>query len=79
MKKIYSKPEIVFENFLMSTGIAAGCEVTNPYDPNLYFSGKGYAFATGSCEYGVSDPGGDGEFNGICYHTMTNNYNLHSS
>lgn len=29
MKKIYEKPEIVFENFSLSTNIAAGCEVIN--------------------------------------------------
>ena len=27
MKKTYSKPEIVFENFVLSTNIAANCDV----------------------------------------------------
>ena len=66
MKKTYSKPEIVFESFTMSTNVAANCEVVDPHDPRLYFTGVGYAFTKG-CEVSVSE-GGDGEFNGICYH-----------
>ena len=32
MKKAYSKPDIVFEDFSLSTNIAAGCEE----NPSLY-------------------------------------------
>lgn len=77
MKKIYSKPEIAFESFSLSQNIAAGCEYTDPKHPDLYFTGIGYAFTTG-CDVKFSDGGGDGEYNGICYHVPTDN-NLFNS
>ena len=36
MRKLYSKPEVVFENFLISTNIAAGCV----YKTNLQTEGN---------------------------------------
>ena len=82
MKKVYSKPEIYFESFSLSQNIAAGCEV-KPGDPELEFNGLGFAFTDeANCSYKVPDQlGGDGEYNGICYHTFTNGgaSNLHNS
>lgn len=81
MKKVYSKPVIIFESFSLSQNIAAGCEITDPKDERLLFTGLGYAFIE-SCEYMVDDitVGGDGSFNGICYHVFTDgSMNLHNS
>ena len=89
MKKAYVKPEIVFENFSMSQNIAADCEyqIDNPargqcgieFGPFTVFLG-----AVGSDCSGdgiMMDQGGDGEYNGLCYHVFTNNgeYNLFNS
>ena len=82
MKKLYSKPEIMFENFTLSTNIAAGCEVKT----NLQ--------AEGGCGYqpprqnkviftnelqGCTTTQADGLYNGICYDTPSENYNLFNS
>ena len=74
MKKVYSKPEIFFESFALSQNIAT-CEYTDPNDPDLYMTGKGFAFTDGAnCQFQVpNQAGGDGEFNGICYHVFSNN------
>ena len=68
MKKTYAKPEIVFENFSLSTNVAAGCEITSLFDPRLYVEPFGYAFSS-SCQHNVVDSSGDGMANSICYHT----------
>lgn len=80
MKKVYSKPMIIFESFSLSQNIAAGCEITDPKDPALEFTGLGYAF-TESCDVDVGNGGGDGEWNGICYHVFGSEgaMNLHNS
>lgn len=73
MKKIYSKPEIAFESFSMSTNIAAGCEQPTNLPSNnecgLDFSGV-YIFldTMSGCVEKVPSDGGDGEWNTICYH-----------
>ena len=81
MKKVYEKPEIVFENFSLSTNIAAGCEYTDPNHPDLFFSGMGYAFTSeANCGYPIpNEVGGDGDFNGICYHVPSEIKNLFNS
>ena len=82
MKKAYSKPDIVFENFSLSTNIAAGCEVKTNFAQNQC----GYKFAPGiviflegvnGCVKPVVD--GDGQFNGICYHNPSDDNNIFSS
>lgn len=81
MKKIYSKPEILFEDFSMSDSIAAGCEVTT----DLQNAGNcGYKFGKGTvfldtvqaCTYKVTD--GDA-YDGFCYHNPSVTYNLFNS
>lgn len=74
MKREYSKPQIIFESFALSQNIAANCEYTNPQDPDLFMTGKGFAFTDGAnCQHKVPNQvGGDGEFNGICYHVFSN-------
>ena len=79
MKKVYEKPEIVFENFSLSTNIAAGCEVkTNTpsqgqcgikWGSDILFLADTNCTGDGI----VIGQGGDGESNGICYHTFSNN------
>ena len=79
MKKTYTTPEIMFESFILSTNIAADCEVktwqpTNN-DCGLSFTGIGNVFLTGmnGCsDMQVSDGAGDGYIgegnDAICYH-----------
>lgn len=81
MKKAYSKPDIVFENFSLSTNIAAGCEYSTnfardvcgfKFGPDMIFLEK----ITGCTEKVVD---GDGQFNGICYHNPSDDNNIFSS
>lgn len=74
MRKAYSKPEILFESFTLSTNIAGSCK-TDTYLPSndqcgLDFSGLiVFMEGMGGCtDIQVGNEGGDGEFNGICYH-----------
>lgn len=77
MKKVYEKPEILFEDFSLSTHIAADCEV-KPNDPDLEYPGVGFVFSTG-CDWPVDTSGGDGEYNQICYHVVKDNVNVFQS
>ena len=80
MKKKYSKPEIVFENFAMSTSIAAGCDI----DHGLHVKDAcGYEFGRDGViftdeQYGCQYEKPDG-FNGICYHNPTEDSVLFNS
>ena len=81
MKKAYTKPEILFEDFSLSQNIAAGCEEkTNTptqdncgidYGPFVVFLNTPDSECTGAGR--MDDQGGDGEYNGICYHVFSNN------
>lgn len=80
MKKTYSKPEIVFESFSLSQNIAAGCEVkTNTPSQSecgIDFGGSmlfvdGMNGMNGCKDIAVDNVGGDGVYNGICYHVPT--------
>ena len=84
MKKTYSKPEIMFESFTMSTNIAAGCENTFglysrgvcgfPGDaPNMNIFNKN---AGGDC---TVDGGDADEYDGLCYHVPLESDNLFNS
>ena len=87
MKKEYTKPQVVFEDFSLSTGIAANCE-------------KDANFAKGSCGVIHYAPGitiftnaamgcltvqteqiptGYGQYDGLCYHNPSETYNLFNS
>ena len=73
MKKSYSKPQIVFESFTLSTDIASGCNLTNVNQASAS-AGCGlwvddfdvlFNMGTGSaCSVGPDD----GQNNTICYH-----------
>lgn len=85
MKKIYTKPEIMFENFSLSTNISAGCEeITNlpsaeegcGFLPDGRWAG-GIIFnddGSGNCQ---STP--SGQYDSLCYHAPYEAYNLFSS
>ena len=93
MKKIYTKPQIEFEDFVMSTNIAADCEVqpnTNTnYNSCAHLLGDRFIFGsdlTGCKKYNTSaslvDPYngyGSGANNQICYHTPTIGNNIFNS
>lgn len=74
MKKKYIKPNIIFESFTLSTNIAGDCEVKTNLPSNntcgMDFSGL-HVFldsVTGCSDIQITDEGGDGDFNQICYH-----------
>ena len=83
MKKVYSKPEILFESFAMSTNIAAGCYYTNVTHGRDEY-GCGYKldrynkviFTSGM---GCTTTEDDGDYNGICYHVPSEESNLFNS
>lgn len=80
MKKNYSKPEIMFESFTMSSNIAGDCEVktntpskgTCAYEmevSNEFITETVFVFVSDitACHY--TEPEGH---NGVCYHTFEN-------
>ena len=85
MKKKYEKPIFVFEDFSLSTTIAGDCEVKLSTPTNdtcgMDFSGlKVFLDGMGGCtDIQVDNVGGDGEFNGICYHVPSGDENLFMS
>ena len=76
MKKTYFKPEIMFEDFSLSTNIATGCEVlSNNQSSNqcgMDMSGiMVFVTEAGMYENGAGDP--------ICYHVPLGQQNLFNS
>ncbi len=89
MKKVYEKPQIVFESFEMSSSIAAGCEFTDVNATQgvcAYLTRYGNRYVTiftsdvGACH--TTEQGGgvqeDG-YNRICYHVPNDNNDLFNS
>ena len=81
MKKAYSKPEILFEDFSVSSSIATGCSFisnNNVYDCKVTMpfgeDGSITVFAKGSCEFGYPD-----DYDNICYHVPIGNVNIYTS
>ncbi|MBQ8813372.1 MAG: hypothetical protein IJZ85_02590 [Lachnospiraceae bacterium] len=87
MKKAYVKPEIMFENFSLSTNIAGDCEgiVGNPSKGTCAVLGTGgiavFDSKVGSaCEYTPTEMGGtEDQWDGACYHVPTEYNNLFNS
>ena len=94
MKKTYTKPEISFESFLVSTNIAAGCEAQPNNQSN--FDSCGIVFAPyvvfGSDLGGCTTPSGNlspfpvapqsGTLVGkdmVCYHVPVDTNNIFNS
>ena len=82
MKKTYAKPEIMFEDFSLSTHIASDCEFY-PGHPDLDFGGVGFVFLENICEFEVTEVGGleDGTdgWNKICYHVFADDRTIFTS
>lgn len=84
MKKKYSKPDIMFESFAVSTSIAATC-VTRTYEQfacAVEFShapGKTVFAEEGICEIVVTpDVDGDFQWGEFCYHVPGGNPSFNS-
>lgn len=81
MKREYIRPDIVFEDFTLSTAIAGTCGVATglpsqnqcglEYGPYELFTD-----AVGGCTKKIDD---SGAFNGMCYHVFTDANRLFSS
>lgn len=83
MKKTYTKPEILFESFTLSTNIAGTCEIKTYLPSNntcgMEWEGVGIVFMetmTGCTDVKISE---GGNFDGICYHVPTETSNLFNS
>lgn len=77
MKKAYSKPEIMFEDFTLTNSITVGCAalVGAPTAGQCAYEvvtskGSKYIFTTGMTEICTS-PESDDEYNGLCYHVFS--------
>lgn len=81
MTKEYVKPQIVFEEFSLSTNIAAGCEgrVDNPSKGVCAIIGTGginmFVDTVEACDFTPPDE----KHNGFCYHVPTEDKNLFNS
>lgn len=86
MKKVYEKPIVIFENFSLATSIASDCnQISDTQSRNqcgFDFSGV-LVFMSDmdmACkDIQVENNGGDGYWNGICYHVPADNNNLFNS
>ena len=82
MKKAYSKPEIMFDDFSLSANIASVCE-EKVGSPTEYTCGLKYGMSTiftqdsTGCKTKVDD--GSGKYNGLCYHIPSEDYNVFNS
>lgn len=85
MKKSYSKPDIYYEGFSLSTNIAAGCEEKPTNSTQTCGVKNGHSFIFTSATYGCTSVIGDGsltgnlvdsENNGLCYHNPSADYNV---
>jgi hypothetical protein len=83
VKKRYSKPEIHFDDFSLTTSISAGCEakITNAvqFQCGLPFAGKDIFTSQfpAACEKQVTD--GSPAYNGLCYHVPIDTKNIFNS
>lgn len=79
MKKLYTKPQIVFESFSLSTNIAAGCEFRNGLQTEGacgYETRNGITFTDeiGACIYKAPDNN-----DALCYHVPITTANIFNS
>jgi hypothetical protein len=80
MKKVYTKPEIMFEDFTLSACIA-GCANEAVFDGS---NCKAYQLRSGEVVFMETHTGcitveADGDYNGYCYHVPTVSLNLFGS
>lgn len=79
MKKTYEAPEILFEDFTMSTSIAANCDkIVNNSTENVcgYKTRTGIIFVEGITGCVYKQPDG---YDGVCYHIPTDTTDLFNS
>jgi hypothetical protein len=81
MKKAYSKPEIMFEDFSLSTNVAAGCtfktDTKSEGDcgyPNSLGTGTIFTEAANGCKYHVPDNN-----DSLCYHVPNEHSDIFNS
>lgn len=85
MKKVYEKPEIMFESFILSTNIAAGCEIVIDNHSSgscgyEYEGGSGTTMFTVALGEKICNiPIDDDEKNTFCYHVPIQTNNLFNS
>jgi hypothetical protein len=79
MRKQYSKPNILFESYSLSTNIAAGCEKkTTNLGVDICGADWGnrviFTDTVQGCVSAVLE--GSAEYNGLCYHNPSEDYNV---
>lgn len=79
MKKAYSAPEILFEDFALSTSISAGCEFKTDLQAKGdcgYFTRNGIVFmdTVSGCKYHAPDVD-----DSLCYHVPNTYANIFNS
>lgn len=86
MKKAYVKPEIMFENFSLSTNIAGDCEsiVGNASKGVCAVLGTGdvaiFSETMNACDYTTESRGNASDtYDGFCYHVPTSDKTLFNS
>lgn len=84
MKKTYTKPQVTFEGFSLSTNIAGGCErlVNNPTMGTCGIPGSDgvslFSATVGGCDFDWESAFGD-NYDGFCYHNPSDTNNLFNS
>ena len=83
MKKVYSKPEIMFEDFSVNTNIASGCEVECNSAINECVLEVSYPGIDETLKIFVDEAMGcnttpSGKYDGLCYH-IPDGYNTFNS
>lgn len=82
MKKVYSKPEIAFESFVLSTNIAGNCDmiVGNPSKDACGIVGSDGTtlFTAKACDFDWQSLKGD-DYDGFCYHNPSEKTNMFNS
>lgn len=84
MKKTYSKPEIMFEDFTLAVNIAAGCEkkINNPSQGacGVPTSSGETIFTDAVCDYTPGFYGqAEDQWDGFCYHVPSEGSNIFNS
>lgn len=84
MKKVYTTPSVFYEDFSLTTNIAAACAIqTNAakftcgyeYAPDLIIFTSGIL----QCQQSGYEIEDNGAWDGICYHNPSDNYQLFNS
>lgn len=82
MKKYYIAPEILFEDFSVSTSIAAGCEVKTDLPTSTQCGlkwGKKTLFTDTMSICSMTPGSGTDPYTELCYHNPSEDYNLFNS